>query len=58
MVGLANGVAVYTPNPTRTVGIQLRPPSGLVIAAGTLRVTYAQPGVRDGELAQAELLVP
>lgn len=39
-VGKAGGVAVYTPNPLRRVRLELTLPPGLVLARGTLRVTF------------------
>ncbi|WP_211605019.1 fimbrial biogenesis chaperone [Vreelandella arcis] len=56
VIGRANGVAVYTPNPLRRAGIALQPPSGLPLSNGTLRVTYQEQAEDGGRLlAEAEL---
>lgn len=56
VIGRANGVAVYTPNPLRRAGIALQPPSGLHLSNGTLRVTYQEQAEDGGRLlAEAEL---
>ncbi|SEL50183.1 fimbrial biogenesis chaperone [Halomonas daqiaonensis] len=56
VIGRANGVAVYTPNPLRNAGIALQPPSGLPLSNGTLRVTYREQAEDGGDLlAEAAL---
>lgn len=56
VIGRANGVAVYTPNPLRRARIALQPPGGLSLNNGTLRVTYREQAEDGGELlAEAEL---
>ncbi|MFC2992788.1 fimbrial biogenesis chaperone [Halomonas tibetensis] len=56
VIGRANGVAVYTPNPLRNARIALQPPSGLSLSNGTLRVTYREQAEDGGELlAEAAL---
>ncbi|WP_224750145.1 molecular chaperone [Halomonas sp. ML-15] len=56
VIGRANGVAVYTPNPLRRASIVLRPPSGLPLSNGTLRVTYREQAKDGGRLlAEAQL---
>ncbi len=56
VIGRANGVAVYTPNPLRRARIALQPPSGLPLSNGTLRVTYREQAEDGGKLlAEAEL---
>lgn len=56
VIGRANGVAVYTPNPLRRARIALQPPSGLSLSNGTLRVTYREQAEDGGELlAEAAL---
>lgn len=50
IIGRANGVAVYTPNPLRRARIALQPPSGLSLSNGTLRVTYREQAEDGGEL--------
>jgi P pilus assembly chaperone PapD len=53
------GVAVYTPNPLRRAKIALRPPAGLKLAAGHLRVTYREPPDAGGKLlGEATLALP
>src|SRR5450830_147421 len=49
-VGKAGGVAVYTPNPLRRVKLALKPPPGLVLARGTLRVTFRDRPEAGGKL--------
>ncbi|MDR9438014.1 MAG: hypothetical protein RI841_00720 [Halomonas sp.] len=56
VIGRANGVAVYTPNPLRRARIALQPPSGLPLSNGTLRVTYREQAEDGGKLlAESEL---
>jgi len=43
-VGVANGVAVYSPNAERTVGLTLQIPPSLGKMRGTLRLVYEAPG--------------
>lgn len=58
-VGLAGGVAVYTPNALRRVRIALQPPPGLALARGTLRVSYRERPDAGGKLlAEAVLPLP
>ena len=58
-VGKAGGVAVYTPNPLRRVKLELKPPDGLVLARGTLRVTFRDRPEAGGKLlAEAVLELP
>jgi hypothetical protein len=58
-VGKAGGVAVYTPNPLRRVKLELMPPSGLVLARGTLRVTFRdRPDAGGKLLAEAAIELP
>jgi P pilus assembly chaperone PapD len=58
VVGLANGVAVYTPNPVRLVGITLRVPPGVVLGNGRLRLAYTKQEKGNETIAEADLLVP
>lgn len=59
VVGRAAGVAVYTPNPLRRARLALQPPAGLVLAKGTLRVTYRdRPEAGGALLAEGELAIP
>ena len=58
-VGRAGGVAVYTPNALRRVKLELKPPSGLVLVRGTLRVTYQERLDAGGKLlAEAAIELP
>lgn len=58
-VGKAGGVAVYTPNPLRRVKLALQPPPGLVLARGTLRVTFRdRPDAGGKLLAEAVIELP
>jgi P pilus assembly chaperone PapD len=55
----AAGVAVYNPNSLRRAKLALQPPPGLVLAHGTLRVTYNErPEAGGALLAEAALAVP
>jgi hypothetical protein len=59
IVGMANGVAVYTPLPARIANVVLRPPAGVNLSAGTYRVTYMDAEqVGGGLLAEALLSAP
>ncbi|CAM3341415.1 molecular chaperone [Halomonas lysinitropha] len=56
VIGRANGVAVYTPNPLRNARIALQPPSGLTLTNGTLHITYREQAEDGGRLlAESEL---
>jgi hypothetical protein len=58
-VGKAGGVAVYTPNPLRRVKLELRPPPGLVLAGGTLRLSFRERPEAGGKLlAEAVIELP
>jgi hypothetical protein len=55
-VGIANGVAVYTPNTKRRFQFNLNMVQGVDFRTGTLRVTYtASSDVKPVRLAEAEL---
>ncbi|MFZ2339065.1 MAG: hypothetical protein WAW07_05005 [Bacteroidales bacterium] len=55
-VGVANGVAVYTPNELRRFQFDLNSDSGVDYTKGTLRVIYsASSDVKPARLAEAEL---
>ena len=55
-VGIANGVAVYTPNKIRRFQFNLNKVPGLDFRSGTLRVIYSAPSdVRPVRYAEAEL---
>jgi hypothetical protein len=55
-VGVANGVAVYTPNELRRFQFDLNSDSGVDFKNGTLRIIYsASSDVKPVRLAEAEL---
>jgi len=55
-VGIANGVAVYTPNTKRRFQFNLNRVPGINFKTGTLRVIYSAPSdVKPFRLAEAEL---
>jgi hypothetical protein len=55
-VGIANGIAVYTPNPIRRFQFNLNRVPGVDFKTGTLRVTYSAPSdVKPMRYAEAEL---
>jgi hypothetical protein len=58
VVGVLNGVAVYTPNPDRIVRIALQPPPGLALEKGRLKVTFARADQNGDVLASAETVLP
>jgi P pilus assembly chaperone PapD len=58
-VGRVGGVALYTPNASRTARLALQPPKGVALAHGTLRVSYRErPEAGGALLAEATLDVP
>lgn len=58
-LGKAGGVAVYVPNPLRRVKLELRPPLGLALAGGTLRLSFRERPEAGGKLlAEAALELP
>lgn len=58
-VGLLRGLAVFTPNQSRTVLIRLAPPEGVTIEGGRLHVVYRErPDDGGAVLAEAELTLP
>jgi hypothetical protein len=58
VVGLVNGLAVYTPNPMRTVRAILNPPPGTVVRGGRLSVVFSKAEQNGERLAEAALDVP
>jgi P pilus assembly chaperone PapD len=61
VVGIMNGVAVYSPNPIRVVELPLRPPPGVALRQGRLRLAYVAaetPGDPREPLASAEIALP
>ncbi len=58
-VGKAGGVAVYTPNAMRHARLELQPPAGLVLARGTLRMSFRERPDAGGKLlAEAAIELP
>ena len=58
-VGLLRGLAVFTPNESRTVLMRLAPPEGVTIEGGRLLVVYRErPDEGGAVLAEAELTLP
>ncbi|WLI90871.1 molecular chaperone [Massilia sp. R2A-15] len=59
IIARANGLAVYNPNPLRRAKLPLQVPAGVVLAHGTLRVTYsARPEAGGAVLAEGTLPLP
>jgi hypothetical protein len=57
-VGLANGVAVYTPNTIRKFQFNLTVPEGTDLKSGKLRITYSAPSdLKSEKYAEAELVL-
>jgi hypothetical protein len=55
-VGVANGIAVYTPNKIRKLQLNLNKVAGVDFKTGTLRVIYSAPSdVKPQRYAEAEL---
>ena len=58
VVGIVNGIAVYTPNADRLIEVPLQLPAGATLTKGRLRVTF-QRAEQNGELlASAETAIP
>lgn len=58
-VGRFSGVAVYVPNLVRQTQIPLRPPAGVALRNGALRLTYSEQASAGGKLlAEARLVLP
>ena len=58
-VGRMSGVALYTPNVSRTFSMQLAPPQGLPLRGGTIRISYKQTADDGGaQLAESTLVMP
>lgn len=53
-VGMANGVAVYTPNSMRTFTQNMSIPEGVVLQGGKLRILYLEPGKDEAQGLLAE----
>jgi P pilus assembly chaperone PapD len=55
-VGIANGIAVYTPNLIRRFQFNLKKVTGIDYKSGTLRIVYSAPSdVKPARYAEAEL---
>jgi P pilus assembly chaperone PapD len=58
VVGLAKGVAVYTPNEARSAELLLRAPPGVTLENGRIHLAYTRQGKGNEPIAEADLLVP
>jgi P pilus assembly chaperone PapD len=58
VVGRANGVAVYSPNPARNAAITLRAPPGLALKNGHLHLAYTKQDRGNEIIAEADCLLP
>ena len=59
IVGVVNGIAVYTPNAIRKFRLELNPPQGVSLDSGKLLITYnAQSDVKPETYASAQLELP
>jgi hypothetical protein len=57
-VGIANGVAVYTPNLTRKFSMNLNIITGIDLKSGKLLITYSAPSdVKPARYAEGELIL-
>jgi hypothetical protein len=57
-VGIANGIAVYTPNPLRKFQFNLKNVAGVNYKTGSLKVTFSAPSdVKPVKFAEAELVL-
>lgn len=57
-VGIANGVAVYTPNVRRIFSLPLINTEAIDLSSGKLRVTFSAPSdVKPQKYAEAELIL-
>jgi hypothetical protein len=57
-IGIANGLAVYTPNPIRRFQLNLKNIPGMDFKNGSLKVTYSAPSdVKPTKYAEAELVL-
>ncbi len=58
-IGLVRGLAVYTPNRSRTLELRLRPPEGVRLQRGRLNVVFRESDAQPGAIvAEAEISVP
>ena len=57
-VGIANGIAVYTPNTTRRFQFNLNNLPGIDYKSGTLKIMYSAPSdVKPARYAEAQLVL-
>lgn len=58
-VGKVSGVAVYVPNALRRAQLPLKPPPGVALRGGALKLTYSEPPAAGGRrLAEAQIVLP
>lgn len=57
LVGIAKGLAVYTPNAERSFKLQLNPASPVNLRSGRLQVTYTDQSVKPQKLAEKEIVL-
>lgn len=57
VIGRVDRVAVYTPTALRRLDVPLKPPPGLTLKNGRLRVTYTEMGETNKVLADAEIIL-
>ncbi|MGB7509790.1 MAG: hypothetical protein WBP54_00715 [Pelodictyon phaeoclathratiforme] len=58
-VGVMNGIAVYTPNPKRSVTLALSPPKGVELRSGELNVRYiAREKDTEQLIAESQITIP
>ncbi|MGD8570054.1 MAG: fimbria/pilus periplasmic chaperone [Gammaproteobacteria bacterium] len=59
VVARVNGVAVYTPNPSRRISLPLKPPPGVKLSKGVIKVYYRSPASQGSKvLAQTQVRIP
>jgi P pilus assembly chaperone PapD len=58
VVAKVNGLAVYTPNLTRSAGLTLHAPPGVFLVNGRLHLAYTLQEKGNETIAEADLLVP
>jgi P pilus assembly chaperone PapD len=58
-VGAINGIAVYTPNPKRTVSLTLSPPKGVELRGGELTIRYtSKENDKEQLMAEGQIAIP
>lgn len=59
VVARVNGVAVYTPNASRRISLPLKPPPGVKLSNGVIKVYYRSPASQGSKvLAQTQVRIP